>query len=70
MCLLPRRRHDAEDHRHQRDRDFREGETVFDVDGNSYTVRGGYAELNINDMIRYNLNDGEMRNCFSRENNA
>jgi hypothetical protein len=49
------------------DRNFAEGETVFDVDGNSYTVRKGHAELNLNDGILYKLS-GDMRNCFSRKN--
>lgn len=48
------------------DRNFAEGETVFDVDGNSYTVRRDRAELNINDSISYGLNEGNVRNCFSR----
>lgn len=62
------------------DRNFADGETVFDVDGNAYTVRGDRAELNANDAIGYWLTwriaEGHtdtpgqvsMRDCFSRNN--
>lgn len=49
------------------DRNFSEGETVFDVDGNAYVVHRGYAELKANRQLLHKL-AAEMRNCFSRKN--
>lgn len=48
------------------DRNFRDGETIWDVDGNAYTVRGPCAVLNLNDNIVNNLNEPGMRECFTR----
>ena len=51
------------------DRNFAEGETIFDTDGNVFTVRDGRAVLNGSERgVNYNLASKEMRNCFSRAN--
>jgi hypothetical protein len=53
------------------DFDFQEGETIFDTDGNVFTVTDGHACLmrqtsGLN-PIRYNLATIEMRHCFTRK---
>ena len=56
------------------DRKFRNGETVYDVDGNAYTVHGAFTDmnqfvtLNVNNSIEYALELPDMRDCFSRKN--
>lgn len=50
------------------DRNFAEGETIYDVDGNAYTVRNNKAVLNVeNTTVSYFLGR-TMRECFSRKN--
>jgi hypothetical protein len=52
------------------DRNFAEGETIYDTDGNAFTVRDGHAVLNKHETainrVTYSLASQEMRNCFSR----
>lgn len=54
------------------DRDFAEGETVYDVDGNAYTVMNNRAVLQVDSNVTrsYYLGpaNGTMRRCFSRTN--
>lgn len=50
------------------DRNFAEGETIYDVDGNAFTVKGGKAVLERgNGRVSYFLGR-TMRLCFSRRN--
>ena len=50
------------------DRNFQSGETIYDVDGNAYTVEGHHAVLRDgNTSIRYFLGR-QMKLCFSRTN--
>jgi hypothetical protein len=46
---------------------FNEGETIFDVDNNTYVVRDGRAVLNGGSGLGYDLREGDMWKCFSRE---
>lgn len=47
---------------------FNEGETIYDLDGNAYTVRDNSAVLNVeNTRVSYFLDPG-MAPCFSRSN--
>lgn len=50
------------------DRNFREGETIYDVDGNAYAVQNNKAVLSRpNTTVSYFLGR-QMRECFSRKN--
>lgn len=45
---------------------FSDGDTIHDIDGNTYDVIGNYAELR-NSSIRYNLNTHETCFCYLNE---
>lgn len=48
---------------------FTNGETIYDIDGNSYVVEGTHARLHVNGepmMTRYDLSEGNMASCFLR----
>lgn len=48
--------------------DFKSGETIYDADGNAYTVENGRAVLQVeNTRVAYFLGRS-MAACFSREN--
>lgn len=50
------------------DRDFVDGETIYDVDGNAYVYRASInsAVLRRSDRISYSLATQDERNCFTR----
>lgn len=49
------------------DRNFRNGETIYDVDGNAYTVENGKAVLRRGNCSTSYFLGREMRKCFTRE---